>query len=213
MDIVPIYSGNDPLGCSSQVHKARKFTTSISQLQRDDLFLVRRDIFSFSDPIQKLSLSTACQCRISENGCIDPSDCTVQHPLFAVPKINRWCDYTTANLYGAAHSIFWSGWARPAALSLSNRYTTVAEVRDILSRSHQRTKHMSHRFDYSIEYDSALGVDVLNLYPKSFSEKEFPKAKDLLLALPADLRFGRHGVPQSSLNEIPEIFDESYSRP
>lgn len=187
--IIPRFTGTRALGCSIQVERARSSDTSVFLVKdADSKALEARSLIATVSP----EMFTGCRCRIAENGCIDPSECPVTHLKIPIPVITRWCDATTSLIQGAGHLVFWSGWARPAVLSITARFPTVNQVRALLARSDQRTTHVNFRFDYRIRTDAETGLIVVDVSPKAHSEKAFYKVKDLLNALPGARRFGQH---------------------
>lgn len=128
-----------PLGCGAQVSRASKIGTNLDALASREKEVPVPETFlgypvSHSGP--------ACQCRIAENGCIDPSLCSVEHSLAPIPLIPRWNFATAAVITGGCNQLAWSGWAHPSVMSLLGRFPTCGEVKRLIARTHPRNLHV-----------------------------------------------------------------------
>nr|QXN75411.1 MAG: hypothetical protein [Grapevine-associated negative single-stranded RNA virus 1] len=188
---VPRYEGSSPLGCGMQVRRARVCTQELALIkeQDDELSIIDRETFKIRARAENYIL---CECRIAENGCIDPSWCNVKHTLHAVPRMERWCDLTTAEIDGGAHLLFWSGWARPSVLKLYGRWINKRTLRHALEHSHARTKHIGFYFSYTVQFDRELECTLVQLACPPGNGK---RGKQIIEEIEDDWRFGTHAKP------------------
>jgi hypothetical protein len=136
-----------PHGCGGQVERAKQ-GMNLTQLAALEAAVPVPDSFVGVPP----SLcGIHCECRIAENGCIDPSLCTVQHPLAALPAITRWTFATAGIITGGCNQLSWSGWAHPAVMSLLDRFPTCGEVKRLLQRTHKKLQHLNEFVRVTLE--------------------------------------------------------------
>jgi hypothetical protein len=191
MEHVPSFTGATQLGCQAQLIRARGPPQSIAEvLQADLLALNDEPIDTHMLPI----VYSGCGCRISENGCIDPSECRISHPLFRIPILSRWCDQTTCRLRGGGALLLWSGWARPSVMKILGRFPTVDQALWLISRSHPRTLHVRWRYQYIPRHDEELNSTVIDLFSNQHNGE---RANKHLRTLNPASRFGQHGLPTS----------------
>jgi len=179
MTHIPLYTGDSPLGCSSQVHKARVIKQTIEQV---DIEIARVNIDMGLTPRNPL-----CACRIAENGCIDTSDCCITHTLYPIPRLARWCDQTTSRIKGGGYLLFLTGWARPSAMSLWGLDMTVDSLIAALSRCNRRTKHTNMKFVLRSEARDGVSRNIL-----SYEQITGCRGKQLLAELPANVILHDH---------------------
>jgi len=186
--IVHRFNGVTSIGCKAQLARARSGSQSILEVLAADALSIGDDVREHIEPVSP----SACMCRISENGCIDPSECLVSHKLYSIPIITRWCDETTCRIRGGGPLILWSGWARPAAMKLLGRYASNGRVRSLVSRSHPRTLHTRLRFSLSSRHDPEINQLVMDIRSNKKGEKGFI----LLRNMNSRIRFGQHTLPR-----------------
>lgn len=187
-DIVPSFNGTTALACANQLRRARGPPQSLAEvLTADTLALNDGNITVHMLP----TLYPGCACRLSENGCIDPSGCQSDHSLFRIPMLNRWCDQTTCRVRGGGYLLLWSGWARPAAMKLLGRHPTLAQVANLVVHSHPRTLHTAWRYDFTRRRDETLNVDVIDISSNQYGGV---RGKHYLKDGNPAIRFGQHSL-------------------
>jgi hypothetical protein len=195
METVPSFAGKTDLACSNQLRRAKGPSQRIEEVLTADALALG------NDPIEAHMhdvLYPGCKCRISENGCIDPSECQIEHKLFRIPILNRWCDQSTCRIRGGGELLLWSGWARPAAMKLLGRHPTVEQTRNLVRNSHPRTLHVRWRYDFIERVDTNLGTVVIDLNSNQYLGK---RAKLHLPLLNPTTRFGQHTLYQATETE------------
>lgn len=188
MEIVPTYTGASDTSCQAQLARSRGPAQTIDEIfMADSLALNDSDIKNHVADVHY----SGCGCRISENGCIDPSECRAAHTLYRVPVINRWCDQTTCQLRGAGALILWSGSARPAVLKILGRHPTVEQVIWLIQRSHPKILHSRWKFDFTTRMDEDLNEVVIDVHSNQLRGY---RASTRLRVLNPTMRFGQHST-------------------
>jgi len=132
---------NKPAGCGAQVERAKK-GANLTQLAATEKLIPVPNSFA---GVPESACSKLCECRITENGCIDPSLCTVRHSLAALPNLTRWTFATAGIITGGCNQLCWSGWAHPAVMALLDRFPTCGEIKRLLGRTHKKLLHTGER--------------------------------------------------------------------
>jgi len=196
MEVIESFTGVSQIACRNQLLRARGPAQTIADiLLLDGLALNNEPLTEHMSDI----FYGGCGCKISENGCIDPSECRISHKLYRIPTINRWCDATTSHMRGAGALLLWSGWARPSAMKLLGRHPTVDQVTHLISNSHPRTLHTSWRYQFSLRHDPQLQTNVLDI---SSNKNRGERAKTYLRTINPAVRFGQHNIPSLEAESV-----------
>jgi hypothetical protein len=142
MALIPPFDKPTANGCHAQVLRAK----ACNQLESD--VLDQEQVVTVT--LRGAGLAAQCECRIAENGTLDPSLCLVAHSYHAIPYLQRWCDQSTGLLQGAGYLIFWSGWARPAVMKLLGRFPPAADVQTVLARTPKTVSHRRMTFTATV---------------------------------------------------------------
>jgi hypothetical protein len=161
MTRLELYVGPNPLGCRLQVHRAKTEYQEIEQLANSESTILM--------PMSWASYPSStsgdnCRCRISENGCIDPSLCIAEHGSSAIPHLNRWCGMSVDQMSGVTYLHFFSGWGMPGAMKLLGRWPTKRAFLDLLdTRTDRRISHRNSKCRAELRFANGGGLIKLTL--------------------------------------------------
>jgi hypothetical protein len=129
-----------PLGCGAQVARAR-YGVNLTQLAAsENSFTVPESFLQYPD-----YSSEGCECRITEQGCIDPSLCLTIHGKAPLPTLTRWTFSSAIIIKGGCYLLAWSGWAHPAVMSLLHRYPKNRRIKDLIKKTNARNLHLNEK--------------------------------------------------------------------
>jgi len=190
------HNGKLPLGCAAQVSRAKK-GANLGELEAQES---QTTVPSHFGGVPVSSCGISCQCRIAENGLIDPSLCNSTHGLAAIPQVTRWTYEVTDRIVGGCYLYGWSGWAHPAVMKLLGRFPRVDEVLRLHERSHPKTRHDSERVRVVSRGVTADGVALYHFEHLVGADKKGDDSvpfKRALKSLPPTARIGATGAEES----------------
>jgi len=176
-------------GCEAQQKRAKQ-GVNLAELEASEASVPVPDDF---DQVPDLHATLACECTISENGCIDPSLCLVEHSLAAIPAITRWNFHSAERIVGGCQQVGWSGWAHPAVMKILGRFPTNRGIQHVMARTHKAIQHLNEKVKPRLVKTCKDGTPVYHLEYLIGARRNEPgamKISQALASLPLDARIG-----------------------